>query len=166
MKLTSNWKEEIKKFFNITYVDNIEKLLEDHSVIWTTRCSKTKGKQTDKEIPRNFYLSQQNIAFYEFCESFNLNYGIISDLYGLHLMKEYLDFYDVHPSKLSTQDKEKLGKIIERKCKENGYKKIVYWNSSPFMSRPYFEMLSYVKDIEVFYITKLDRIKVKPLLLF
>ena len=91
-------------------------------------------------------------------EKYSLRYGIISDMYGLHYDDEYLEFYDIHPSTLSQEDKKKLGNIIGKKMIERGYTKTIFYNTSPKLSIPYFEMLLYAKElynIDIYFITRI-----------
>jgi len=154
MKLTSNWKQEIKDYFGISYTDPQDA---PGDALWVTRCSKTKLCQLGKSIPKYFYVSVQNLRFYASMESYGQHYGILSDKYGIHFDDEELEFYDIHPSELTAADKQKLGEIIRKKCLERGWTKLIFWNSSPIMSKPYFEILAASK-LEIYYTTQLSDI--------
>ena len=122
-------------------------------VLWASRCSKTKtGK--DRALPNEFYVSPLNLLFYTAMEKYGLRYGICSDMYGMHMDDEYMDYYDVHPSTLSHEQKRDLGLIIGRKTREYGYEEIIFYNSSPLLSRPYFEMLWWA-DLPVYFISNI-----------
>lgn len=159
-ELYNNWKGFIYNKFGIITINNsdsklIKNFLCNKKVVFTSRCSKTKGNINDRCVPKEFYLSNLLVdKFYPFCERFNIPYGIISDKYGILFMDEKLLFYDIHPSSLSIQDKKILGGIIKKKCFEKGYDTIVFYNTSPLMSFPYFEIL-YYSGLNIFYITKL-----------
>ena len=122
--------------------------------LWVTRCSKIKSKAI-KGKPKDLYCSYINKYFYKHMEKRGLPYGVISDKYGLHLSDEKLPSYDIHPSLLTSYDKMRLGKIIKWKCNKRGFKRIIFYNNSPLMSFPYFEILFY-SNLEVFFITNLD----------
>lgn len=109
----------------------------------TTRCSKTKGKGGDRAVPRDFYLSQTNLRFYAWAEGHvpPLEYGILSDLYGVHFWNEALAFYDIHPSTLSDRQLLELGRTIGRKCRMRGITHLLFTDSSPIFSTPYLVML-------------------------
>lgn len=146
-----SWQQEILDKWNVKYIDSLSKLPE--GVLWTSRCSKT--KKLAGGLPKNLYVSSLNIKFYECMEKYGLRYAILSDLYGIHFDDEKLAYYDIHPSSLTAEEKERLGKIIGEKTKGRGYSKVVFYNSSPLMSRPYFEMLSH-SGLEVYFVTRLD----------
>lgn len=84
--------------------------------------------------------------------------------YGLCFDDEVIELYDTHPSQLHEKDKINLGKMIKQKCIERGYNKIIFYNSSPLLSVPYFQML-YFSGIEFFYITNLALLNKKMSLL-
>ena len=153
MRLTKNWKHEIKELFNIDYVENYKSIL-GSGVIFATRCSKTKGSGNDCKIPKEFYLSSLNLRFYDYCENNGITYGIISDLYGIHFQDEIINSYDSHPKSLTIENKKELGNIIATKCRERKYTTIIFFSQGPDMNRPYFEMLSY-SGLKVYYVTKL-----------
>lgn len=155
MKLTSNI--DVEKY-GIQYIDKFDDILFKDNLLWTSRCSKTKGKNQDIATPKTFYISPLNLLFYRYMEKYSLRYGIISDMYGLHYDDEYLEFYDVHPSTLSQEDKKKLGNMIGKKMIERDYTKTIFYNTSPKLSIPYFEMLLYAKElynIDIYFITRI-----------
>lgn len=160
MKDNNELNKYYKDFFinhKIKYIDNIEDFnIINGNILFVTSCSKTKtGKNF--AIPKEFYVSKRNIKFYEMCEKLNLNYAIQSDKYGLHFSDEQLEYYDIHPSKLTEEDKQRLGKIIKEKSKKRNIDIIIFCNSSPLQSRPYLEML-YFSNIEFYFISNLNLI--------
>jgi hypothetical protein len=88
------------------------------------------------------YDSYVNRYFYRFALERELPFAIISDKYGLHYSDEKLPYYNKHPSSLTKHEKLLLGKEICRKAKSREFDKIVFYNNSPLMSKPYLEMLS------------------------
>lgn len=155
MKISSN--KDVEKY-GIKHIDSFSNMLFDKNILWSSRCSKTKGKDLDIAIPKDFYISPLNLLFYRYMKKYGLRYGIISDMYGLHYDDEYLRFYDVHPSTLTIDDKKRLGEIIGKKMLQRNYSKIIFYNTSPKLSIPYFEMLLYAKEyygIEILFITKI-----------
>ena len=152
-KLTgSNWREHLPNYWNIEIVDEFD--FEPQSYLWTTRCSKT--KTISQGFPRDMYVSASNLFFYRFAERYGVRYGILSDKYGLHMDDESLGYYDIHPNLLSSADKSRLGREIGDKASIAGYKAIVFYNASPLMSRPYFEML-YHSGLRVSFTTRLPK---------
>ena len=154
--MARDWRKEIEEK-DITFIDNVEdlrRILDNEKVLITSRCSQTKtGK--DKAIPRDFYVSNININFYEAMEKNNFYYGILSDKYGIHFADEKLDYYDIHPSELTTEEKQRLGKIIGVKTLEKGYDTIIFYNTSPLLSAPYFEMLE-ASGLKIYFISDLN----------
>ena len=122
------------------------------SSIWTTRCSKTKPVKAG--VPEQLYRSASNEFFYRFVRRNNFRFGIISDKYGIHMDIERLRYYDVHPGQLSRDAKELLGQLVKKKVEAAGFERIVFYNASPLMSTPYFEILSYC-ELPVYYTTRL-----------
>ncbi len=153
------WIEDLKKY-GIVYLDLPKDFFDilkvkDFNYLICSRCSKTKGKNTgDKIVPKNLYISSQNIRFYQWCENNRFEYGILSDLYGLFMYNEKKEFYDVHPSSLSEDDFITLSEKIKGQMISRGFDTFIYYNSSPLMSIPYFKMMI-LTGFKIFYITKL-----------
>lgn len=157
MPSNRTWPEYAEKNYGIQLIQHAHEIpdqLDGDNVLWTSRCSKTK---TDKQtaIPKDFYIGSINLAFYERMELHGLRYGIISDFYGLVMDNETIDSYDLHPTALSAEEKKQLGAVIREKTLAQGYDELVFYNSSPLMSRPYFEML-YWSGLPIYFISKLD----------
>lgn len=151
MILTANWRQEILERWGINSLENTTSLSE--AVLWITRCSKTKN-DIHRGKPKHLYVSSINKYFYRFMEEHSLRYGVLSDKYGLHLDDEKLPYYDVHPSKLNQRNKEELGRLIRDKAIAQGFTAFIFYNPSPLMSVPYFEML-YCSGLDLFYTTRL-----------
>jgi hypothetical protein len=152
VKLTSRWRREIREEWSIETLEPTRPLL--RAALWTTRCSKTK-QDVVRGKPRDLYVSPINLLFYRWVEERGLRYGVLSDKYGLHLQEEELEYYDLHPSVLTVSDKRRLGETIKKKAVRVGFGTIVFYNPSPLMSVPYFEML-YYSGLDVYYTTVLD----------
>jgi hypothetical protein len=148
------WKENLERDYNIHHiaVDVLAKLLTDRKVLWTTRCCKTKYRKSGR--PTELYNSYITRYFYRFAIDKDLPYAIISDKYGLHFSDETLPYYNIHPSALSLEEKLLLCKDIYKKAKSRGFNKLVFYNNSPLMSKPYLEMLSEAR-LKVFFTTRL-----------
>lgn len=149
------WKQDIL-LYNISYIattNDLFECLKNYKPFFTSRCSKTKTGN-EFAIPKEFYISNVNKIFYRCMEKYNLYYGILSDKYGIHFADEKLKYYDTHPSCLSLQDKQDLGRQISKKLKNIEHDSIVFYNPSPCMSVPYFEMLNFANE-KIFYITKI-----------
>ncbi|MEN6554090.1 MAG: hypothetical protein ABFC34_14525 [Methanobacterium sp.] len=148
---SKEWKPIVENDYNFKYIQKSEEI--PKNALWTTSCSKTKCS-SKKGYPCDFYLGKYNLLFYDKMNKNNLDYGILSDEYGIHMTDECLDYYDVHPTKLSLEDKSNLGKIIHEKVKDYGFEKIVFYYPSPLQSKPYFEMLWFSK-LPVYYISNI-----------
>lgn len=148
------WKDVIVNEYGFKYITKSDQIPSDG--IWTTSCSKTK-KSRKKGIPQNFYQGRYNKLFYKYAHKYDLEYGVISDKYGIHMYNEKLEFYDIHPKELTDKDKKELGLKIREKITKYGFKKLIYYYPSPLLSYPYFEMLWYSK-IPIYYITKIGLI--------
>lgn len=152
MRLSAKWRAEIRDIWGIVVLESVKRV--PQNALWTTRCSRTKNKRTWGR-PKDFYVSTINQFFYKWAEEQGVRYGVLSDKYGLHLDDEELEYYDLHPSALTDSDKRRLGELIRRKALEAGFNSIAFYNPSPLMSVPYFEMLHY-SELKVFYTTKLE----------
>jgi len=152
MRLTANWQYEIRERWGISMLSQCSPLVEN--VLWVTRCSKTK-KGIYRGTPKDLYVSPINRYFYTYMEQRGLPYGVLSDKYGLHMDDEELEYYDIHPKELTEYDKGMLGELIRKKACGRGFSKLVFYNPSPLMSIPYFEML-YYSGLEIFYTTVLN----------
>lgn len=154
--MTRNWKNEILSMYGVRAIERARDIPDQKAgapYLWVSRCSKTKtGK--DRALPREFYVSKWNRLFYAYMSRYGLRYGILSDRYGLHMDDERLDYYDIHPSQLTGEQKRRLGIIIGEKAKERGYEGLIFWYVSPVMSRPYFEMMSH-SGLRCYYIASL-----------
>ena len=151
MRLTVNWRAEIRELWGIHFVDHQADL--PANVLWVTRCSRTKN-DAKSGMPKDLYVSPVNRYFYRTLERWGERYAVLSDYYGLHFDNEELEWYDVHPSGLSRDDKERLGQIIREKATQQGFNTIIFYAPAPLMSIPYFEML-YFSGLDRFYTTKL-----------
>ena len=154
--LTSNWRAELE-MLGIYYIpeNQFEKVfnLIRTGYLPVTNCSKTKSN-VERGSPKELYISQRNQAFYKWAEHHHLAYGILSDKYALFFHDEEQEMYDTHPSSLSDKDFEQLGKEIKRAMAKRQIKGLIFWNSSPFMSVPYFKMMKCSGE-KIFYVTKL-----------
>jgi hypothetical protein len=98
------------------------------------------------------------LGFFDFVRRAGLRFAVLSDLYGLHLDHEAFAPYDVHPSTLDIGQKKRLGAIVGTKARSEGFAAVVFYNSSPLRSVPYFEILSH-SGLEVYYTTRLPEVK-------
>lgn len=151
--LTANWRDEIKEFWGIHVLSQVSTPPVENT-LWTTRCSKIKNG-IDRGTPKELYVSTVNKYFYRCMEDRGLLYGVLSDKYGLHVCNEKLPYYDVHPSDLSQCEKQQLGRLIRKKALTRGFGAMIFYNPSPLMSVPYFEMLHY-SGLDVLYTTRLN----------
>ena len=153
------WKNRLLNEFGVDWIENqkmLKNLLPDSLLI--SRCSKTKNIQRmGGALPTEFYVSDINKLFYKYCISGKYRFAILSDLYGIHFDDEYKDFYDIHPSQLTNEDFERLGKIIRDKVlkKYPIIKRFIFYNTSPKMSIPYFKMLR-ASGIKTYFISKIE----------
>jgi hypothetical protein len=83
-----------------------------------------------------------------------LNHAIVSDLYGLHFPDVWKPVYDTPPGDLSVAERRSLGRNIGHQARRRGFSRLCFYNNSPIMSRPYFEVLSH-SGLTVLYHTRL-----------
>jgi len=152
MKLTSNWRQEIEEYFSIQYIEPYDA---PNDALWCTRCSADKSNKI-RGKPIEIYTGQVTQRFCSWAETRRQTYGVLSDKLGIVMNDEIFETYDTHPGELTEGDKIRLGEIIGKKVREREFNKIIFYNTSPLMSRPYFEMLA-ASELEVYYITKLPQ---------
>jgi len=92
--------------------------------------------------------------FLAFAEAGGLAHAIVSDKYGLHFPEQRVAHYDLAPWELTTTARRALGQAIGTQARRRGHDEIVFYNSSPLMSRPYLEILSH-SGLRVFFTTRL-----------
>lgn len=148
------WRRHIRSAYGIRPVSRsqVPELVIKPGVLWATRCART--KPCKKGRPQDLYDSYITRHFYRFVTARKLPFAIVSDKYGLHFGDESLSYYDVHPSSLTAEDKEHLGRTVRRKASARRFTTIVFYNNSPLMSLPYLEILSHA-GLSVFFTTRL-----------
>lgn len=153
---TKDWKKVVIDQFKFNYVQKSVDI--PTNALWTTSCSKTKNNKK-KGVPKEFYTGKYNLLFYKFMKEYELDYGVLSDKYGIHMFDEKLSYYDIHPTALDWKDKRKLGNKISKKLKKYGFKELIFYFPSPLLSKPYFEILWFSK-LPVSYISSIKLLKI------
>lgn len=148
---SKDWKNILINEYKFKYISSTEEIPTD--CIWATSCSKTK-KSRKKGYPKEFYQGRYNKNFYKSIEKNDFEYGVISDKYGIHMFDEKLDYYNIHPSELSYENKKELGRKIKEKVSKYDYNGIIFYYPSPLLSKPYFEILWYSR-LPIYYISKI-----------
>ncbi len=149
--LGAGWRHQIRTRWGISVAGALTVAVD--FALWVTRCSKAKGDVLCG-TPEELYVSPVNRYFYARMGEYGVRFGVLSDKYGLHLDRQELPAYDVHPRTLSDADKRRLGQLIRAVALGEGFSRIVFYSPSPLMSVPYFEMLSY-SGLAVQYTTRL-----------
>jgi hypothetical protein len=147
---SKDWKRYIEREYKFKYITQAGDIPAD--ALWATSCSKT--KKIARGFPKQLYNGRYNQLFYKYMDAYGLEYGVLSDKYGIHLYDECLDYYDVHPSELNIRDKQKLGEMVRKKLRKYGFKKITFYHPSPLRSKPYFHILWFSR-LPVYYITNI-----------
>jgi len=149
MQLTRDWQREIHATWRIQMLPAVG---EKSDWLWSTRCAPVKARRSS--TPDVLYRSRLTLGFFDFVRRAGLRFAVLSDLYGLHLDHEALPPYDVHPSSLKETDKAQLGTVVGAKARAEGFATIVFYNSSPLRSVPYFEILAH-SGLTIYYTTRL-----------
>jgi hypothetical protein len=149
MQLTGQWRSEIRSAWGVRMFEGGKAAT---TLFWLTRCAPTKAKRPS--LPHLLYRSTLTAAFFRFVQDAGLRFGVLSDLYGVHLDWEKLHPYDIHPSGLRLEDKQRLGTIVAEKVRGEKFNAVVFYNNSPLRSVPYFEILSH-SGLEVYFTTRL-----------
>lgn len=148
------WREDLERY-KIRILEDYEVLgkAKESNVLPVTSCSAGKGVNG---VPSQLYTGKSNIRFYSWCEDNLLEYGVLSDRYGLLLWNEEAEVYDVHPSSLTKQKFRKLGSEIYFKMESISCDQFLFFGLPPVSCRPYFKMML-VAGMKIFYTTKLPK---------
>ncbi|MBS4052062.1 MAG: hypothetical protein KGZ69_12765 [Methylomonas sp.] len=147
----SSWSQKIWSDWGIA-TSEPDEISRDPNVLWTTRCCRIKSKTGG--IPQELYQSSLPQRFLRRMAQLGVPHAIISDLYGLHFPDVWMPFYDTAPSDLDIAQRQTLGNLIGRQARQRGLTLLSFYNNSPVMSRPYFEILSY-SGLQIVYHTRL-----------
>ena len=134
----------------------------DPTTICVTRCSPMKSG-VEKGTPEQLYSSKQSVRFFQWCKTNNLEYGILSDKYGLFMFDERREAYDLHPSELTDEGLRRLGLKIRFTMAKRERRVLLFYNPSPVMATPYFKMLLF-SGLDTYYTSKLFAIGQKGFL--
>jgi hypothetical protein len=146
-----DWRTEVLQLWGIATID-AETIPHDGQTLWTTRCCKIKSAIGGR--PRELYRSDLPARFLDRMARLGLKHAIISDLHGLHFPEVWKPTYDRSPSDLGPAERRSLGRRIGRQARQHGILRLCFYNNSPVMSRPYFEILSQ-SGLTVMYHTRL-----------
>lgn len=148
------WQRTLKADYGITTLSSgaARELVQREDVLWVTRCCRSKSRKRGR--PCELYDSYVVRHFLGFIARNDLPAAILSDKYGLHFAEQTKPRYDIHPNALSPERKREVGLAIGQQAVSNGYACIVFYNNSPLLSKPYFEMLA-ASGIEVVFLTRL-----------
>ena len=153
--LTPGWREEFARRWGAVTLSESDVAASRHR-LWATRCCRIKSGLGGR--PREMYRSPLVQHFLAFAEASGLAYAIVSDKYGLHFPEERVAYYDLGPWDLSSVARKALGEVVGAQAQERGHKEILFYNTSPLMSRPYLEILS-SSGLRVFFTTRLPKLE-------
>jgi len=134
------WRSEIQQRWGIDVIQPTQ-TFGDSRTLWTTRCCKIKA--SNGGIPRELYQSVIPQRFLQRMARLGWPHAIVSDLYGLHFPEVVLPSYDTAPSELNADERRELGCKIADQARARGFDSIHFYNNSPVLSRPYFEILAH-----------------------
>lgn len=135
-----DWREEIWARWRVATTDP-DTIIGDATILWTTRCCRIKSAVGG--TPRELYRSELPQRFLQRMADLRLPHAIVSDLYGLHFPHVWMAAYDTAPGDLDTTRRRRLGEKIGTQACAEGFASLSFYNNSPIMSRPYFEILSH-----------------------
>ena len=96
--------------------------------IYLTHCSKEKDvhlKGTDIAVtPDKLYTNPGIQRFMQRCQEKQVNWGVISDLYGVYLFKEYRIWYEKHPDTVTLEEESSI--VIDFNDKLKSYNEILF----------------------------------------
>lgn len=121
--------------------------------LFLVRCCGVKSK-IEKGLSKDIYISNINQNFYKQMENNNYDYATISDKYGIVYPNDLIENYDLHPSKLTEQEKLNLVNKIKDQLRDK-YDTLIFYNFSPLMSIFYLKILKQT-GLKIYFISKLD----------
>lgn len=148
-----DWPEEIWARWRVAITDP-DKIISDPMILWTTRCCRIKSAAGG--TPRELYRSDLPQRFLQRMADLRLPHAIVSDLYGLHFSHAWKASYYTAPSDLDTAQRRRLGEKIGTQARAEGFALLSFYNNSPIMSRPYFEILSH-SGLKLLFHTRLPQ---------
>ncbi len=154
-KQEMSWRDELWHRWRITFMEP-GAIARAPTRLWTTRCCRTKCQIGG--TPRELYRSELPQRFLGCMARLEAPHAIISDLYGLHFPNVWKASYDTAPNQLDGPSRRRLGVLIGRQARARGFTSLSFYNNSPKMSRPYFEILSH-SGLELFYHTRLPEVQ-------
>lgn len=148
------------KELNINWITNFINLDISNS-LFITNCCKDKAK-IERGISKELYISLRNQKFYKIAEENNLIYYTLSDSYGLVSSTQILENYNLHPSDLSLEGRDKLTNLVYGQIKKineevfnNKLNSIIFYGISPMQSLIYLSFLQKL-SINKYLINKFD----------
>ena len=140
------------KVIACSYADDISL-----NVLPVTSCGKCKPKTIESSyLPKELYLGKTQQLFMEVCQE--IDYAIVSDLYGLHFCNVKKAIYDIHPTLLTVSERIILAKKIKFQALEKNYTSILYYLPSPIRAFTYLDILLRT-GLEIIYTSNLKKFK-------
>jgi len=144
----------------------LEVMLEPNTIL-VTKCTMNKN-QIEQGTPKELYIDYGKGDFermVKFAEKESYFYGVLSGKgKGILFEDTIIPYYDQNPNKYTDEEYMEINSLIESKCKERGIKNIVIYGRSIALAVRVIRWTSTVKDIKIYYTTRLY--STNPLFLF
>jgi hypothetical protein len=98
-------------------------------VLYITHCSKKKNNTNSKTTPEKLYSASYLQRFIKKCKEMKVNWGILSDKYGIVFPNQRIKWYELSPSFL-LKHKAESRKLIEKLQQQlKGFDKIFFYHN-------------------------------------
>ena len=145
-----NWRQYLSSFgIDVVSEFSLTKVTDD--ILMLCNCSNSKSI-TDNVTPIQLYQGVDVRRFTKLCSTYNIPYGVLSDLYGILYFDEKVKKYDLSPTNV---DRPKLAITISEQLKIRNYTIIVYYCPTPSRAFTYLDFLVRIPDIKIVYTTKI-----------
>ncbi|MEM5815924.1 MAG: hypothetical protein QXL14_02640 [Candidatus Aenigmatarchaeota archaeon] len=130
-------------------------------VLYITHCSKKKAKTYSQTTPENLYTALYLQRFIKKCKESNVEWGILSDKYGIVFPNQKIEWYDLSPSHLlknQTKSKELVEKITQQL---QGFDKVYFYHNPGRFHKFYRYLINELKNrnVDIELISHLSQIK-------
>ncbi|MFH8039246.1 MAG: hypothetical protein QXJ14_04540 [Candidatus Aenigmatarchaeota archaeon] len=132
-------------------------------VLYITHCSRKKNKIKSKTFVENLYSATYIQRFIKKCKNLNLEWGILSDKYGIIFPHQKIGWYDLSPSYL-LKNKNEAEKLIEKIANQLKEYDRVYFYHNPGRFHSFYKYLIKKlreKNINIRLISRLSQIDVE-----
>lgn len=132
-------------------------------ILYITHCCKKKNEINSKTIPEKLYSATYLQRFVKRCKEVDVEWGILSDKYGIVFPNQKIKCYELSPSYL-LENQNKARKLIKRIIQQlDGFDVVVFYHN-PGRFHPFYKYLVrelQKRSIKLKLISHLSQINIK-----